>query len=160
MVVMAVDLVDVPAIERESLGLAFFGGVQDLDRVLVEADYVSLHVPLTPATRGLVGRRELSLLKPTAVLVNVARGALVDEAALVETLERRQIGGAGLDVFAAEPIDPDHPLLRLDTVVATPHNGVVSRELSLRRADVALENVERVVGGLPPLFLVHPAARA
>jgi len=160
MVVMAVDQVDVPSAERDRLGLSFFGGPEQLDRLLAEADYVSLHLPLTPGTRGILGRRELGLMKRTAVLVNVARGALVDEEALVDALERGGIGGAGLDVFVEEPVDPAHPLLRLPNVIATPHNGVVSRELSLRRAALAVENVERVTSGLPPLFALEGGPEA
>jgi phosphoglycerate dehydrogenase-like enzyme len=94
-----------------------------LERVFEEADVVSLHVPLTSATRGLVGADLLGRMKPTAVLVNTARGAIVDEAALVEALAGGRIAGAGLDVFAAEPLPADHALRSLPNVVLTPHAG-------------------------------------
>jgi lactate dehydrogenase-like 2-hydroxyacid dehydrogenase len=93
-----------------------------LDRLLVEADVVSLHVPLTPATRHLIGARELELMRPSSVLVNVSRGPVVDEAALVEALARGQIAGAALDVYEHEP-EVGAGLLELENVVLSPHLG-------------------------------------
>jgi phosphoglycerate dehydrogenase-like enzyme len=101
------------------LGVEFAG----LDELLGVADVVSLHVRLSDESRGLIGRRELALMKPGAILVNAGRGALVDEAALVEALESGHLGGAGLDVFAHEPLPPDAPILRCRQVVLTPHNA-------------------------------------
>jgi phosphoglycerate dehydrogenase-like enzyme len=95
----------------------------ELDELLGVADVVSLHVRLSDESRGLIGRRELALMKPGAILVNAGRGALVDEAALVEALESGYLGGAGLDVFAHEPLAPDAPILRCSQVVLTPHNA-------------------------------------
>jgi glyoxylate reductase len=94
----------------------------DLDQGLREADVVSIHTPLTPETRGLIGTKQLALMKPTAVLINTARGPIVDEAALAAALKERRIFGAGLDVFEREPeVHPD--LLGLDNAVLTPHIG-------------------------------------
>lgn len=157
--VVGVDLVEVPPAVQAELGIEFVGGPDHLDWVLQEADYLSLHVPLNRATRGLIDRRRLSLMKPGATLVNVARGALVDEDALAEALREGRLAGAGLDVFSDEPFDLDHPLLQLDNVIATPHNGVITRELSVRRAGVMLEQVNRVARGLPPLHLVTASSQ-
>ena len=98
-----------------------------LDRVLAESDYVSIHLPLTSETRGLIDATRIGQMRPSAVLINTARGAIVDEAALVSSLKERRIGGAaldvfdGIDVFALPGEPPRHPLLELDNVLLTPH---------------------------------------
>jgi D-3-phosphoglycerate dehydrogenase / 2-oxoglutarate reductase len=92
-----------------------------LDETLQSADFVSLHCPLTAETRHLIGERELRLMKPTALLINTARGAVVDEAALIKALQEAWIAGAGLDVLEKEPPDPDNPLTKMEKVVLTPH---------------------------------------
>lgn len=97
-----------------------------LDELLAESDYVSLHTPLTPETRHLIGAAELKAMKPTAVLINTSRGPVVDEPALVEALSKGEIAAAGLDVFEEEPLPPDSPVGGLDNVVLTPHVGSVS----------------------------------
>jgi D-3-phosphoglycerate dehydrogenase len=99
-----------------------------LEELLAESDYVSLHTPLTPETRYLIGAAELKAMKPTAVLLNTARGPVVDEAALAQALASGDIAAAGLDVFEDEPLPPDSPLCRLDNVVLTPHVASVSPE--------------------------------
>ncbi len=151
--VLGIEVVDLPPDLLRELGVSYFGKPTDLDRVLCESDYVSLHVPLTQDTRHLIGRHELKQMKKTAVLVNVARGELVDEPALIEALRSGQIFGAGLDAFEKEPLPADHPLLQMDNVLTTPHNGGGSRGTSRRRGSMAAENVDRVARGLPPL---HP----
>jgi phosphoglycerate dehydrogenase-like enzyme len=98
-------------------------GVERLSDVLPEADVLLIAVPLTPATRHLVGAPELARLKPSAVLINVARGEVVDEAALVRALAGGRLAGAGLDVYGEEPLPPDHALWRLDRVILSPHVG-------------------------------------
>jgi phosphoglycerate dehydrogenase-like enzyme len=100
-----------------------------LETLLREADFVSLHARLTPQNRGLIGAEQLALMKPTAYLVNVARGPLVDETALVDALRRRRIAGAALDVFAHEPLSLDSPLLKLENVVLTPHWSASTRDV-------------------------------
>ena len=105
--------------------LAEYRPLRDL---LAASDVVSLHVPHTAETEGLIGRPELALLRPHAMLVNTARGGIVDEAALVEALEQGRLAGAALDVFRAEPLPPGHPLIRLPNVVLTPHIGGVRIE--------------------------------
>ena len=95
----------------------------ELDQLMAEADVVSIHASLSPASRGLIDARRLELMKPTAYLVNTARGPIVDEAALIAVLSERRIAGAGLDVFDQEPLPPGHPLTKLPNVVITPHIG-------------------------------------
>jgi D-3-phosphoglycerate dehydrogenase len=117
----------------------------ELDDVLRRADVVSLHVPLTDATSGLLGDRELALMKPTAVIVNAARGGVVREDSLVRALTEKRIGGAALDVFEQEPLPADHPLRSLDNVVLTPHLGASTAEA---QQNVALEIAEAVRAAL------------
>jgi glyoxylate reductase len=125
--------------------------------LLREADFVVLSVPLTPETRRLVGEAELRLVKPTAILVNVARGPVVDEAALVTALKERRLAGAGLDVFEDEP--RVHPgLLQLDQVVLTPHIGSASRATRLAMATRAAENCLAALRGERPPNIVNPEA--
>ena len=130
----------------------------DLSALLAESDVVSLHLPATPATRGLIGRAEIGRMKPGAFLVNTARGALVDEAALAEALRSGALAGAGLDVFATAGLAPDSPLRGLDTVVLTPHVAG-STEAALRRTAVAVaEAVLDVLAGRRPRHLLDEDA--
>jgi phosphoglycerate dehydrogenase-like enzyme len=122
-----------------------------LDELLKESDIVSIHAPLTPETRGLIGERELSLMKPSALLINVGRGPIVDEAALIAALKANKIRGAGLDVFAKEPTDPDNPLFKMDNVVLSPHLAGTTYESVVRRANFAYQNFQRVLAGQEPL---------
>ena len=127
--------------------------VAELSPLLRPADVVSIHAPLTPETRGIVGRDALALMKPTAYLINCARGGLVDEDALLAALRARQIAGAGLDVFVDEPTPPDHPLLHLENVVATPHVAGGSEEALRLMAETVVDDVLRVLRGEQP---AHP----
>jgi len=120
----------------------------ELDELLALADFVSLHVSLSAATRGLIGPRELALMKPTAYLVNTSRGAVIDEAALIAALEDGRIAGAGLDVYAREPHIPPE-LLRLPNVVCLPHVGSATRETRARMALVVARNVCAYLNGHP-----------
>lgn len=121
-----------------------------LDELLASADLVSLHVPLTPETRGLIGERELALMKRSACLVNTARGPVVDEPALVRALRAGTIAGAALDVFGNEPSVPG-ALLDLENVVLVPHLGSATVETRTAMADLAASNVLAVLTGQPPL---------
>jgi D-3-phosphoglycerate dehydrogenase len=111
----------------------------ELDALLAAADVVSLHLALNDETRGLIDRCRLDLLRPEAILINTARGAILDQAALVELLEQGRIGHASLDVFAEEPLAADHPLARLANTTLTPHAAFMTREASIRLLRMALE---------------------
>jgi phosphoglycerate dehydrogenase-like enzyme len=132
----------------------------DLDTVMRESDFVAINCPLTPKSRGMIGAGELGLMKPTACLVNTARGAIVDEAALVEALRQRKIAGAGLDVFATEPIPAGHPLLTMDNVILTPHLVVRTEECVRNTSLSACRNVLAVAQGVPPPYVANPAVLA
>ncbi len=128
-------------------GIERVSRVRDLRRALGGADWVVLAVPLTDATRGLIGAEALAAMKPSAWLLNIARGAVVDEAALVDALRRRAIAGAVLDVFATEPLPTDHPLWGLDNVVVTPHISGPSTPDEI--APVFADNLARFLAGRP-----------
>jgi glyoxylate reductase len=122
----------------------------DLPTLLAQSDVVSVHVPLSPATRGLIGSRELATMKPTATLVNTARGGVVDEDALLDALERGAIASAGLDVFAKEPLGQDVSRLgAADTLVPLPHIGSATENTRATMVDVAVDNIIDVLSGLP-----------
>ena len=125
-----------------------------LDDLLRESDIVTVHLPLTPETRGIIGRHELSLMKPTAVLVNTCRGPIVDEIALTEVLSERRILGAALDVLEQEPPFLDNPLLKLENVLLTPHVAGVTYDTWTRRGEFVFQNLQRVWEGEPPLAVV------
>lgn len=153
--IFAMDL-ERPAPETlEGLTESFAGAREDLDFLLEKGDYISLHVPLNSSTRHLIDREGLARMKPTTVLINVARSEVVEEKALVDALQRRAIRGAVLDVFSEEPVDPGHPLLRMENVLATPHTAGVTSGTSRRRAAAAVENILRVYNGQEPLYLVN-----
>jgi glyoxylate reductase len=140
----------VPAEERE-LGLEYV----PLDLLLAESDFVSVHAPLTSESRHLISERELSLMKPSAFLVNTARGPIVDEDALVRALTSRRIAGAGLDVFEREP-HIERALLALPNVVLTPHLGSAVAELREAMAHVVVDNIIAVLEGRRPPNCCNP----
>ena len=113
------------------------------------ADIVTVHLVLSDRTRGLIGRDELALMKPTAFLINTSRGPIVDDDALVDALERKAIAGAGLDAFAVEPLPADHPYRRLPNVVATPHIGYVTEDCYRIFYDQIVEDITAWRGGAP-----------
>jgi phosphoglycerate dehydrogenase-like enzyme len=121
-----------------------------LEDLLHDSDFVSLHVPLSDATRHLIGRKELALMKPTSILVNTARGGVVDTDALVAALEQRSLAGAGLDVFEETPLPDDHPLLSLDNVVLTPHSAAYTEEALAEVRKRPLADALRVLRGDRP----------
>lgn len=121
----------------------------DLDLLLRESDFVSLHVPLNDSTRHLINRERLALMKPSAILINTARGLVVDQDALVEALKRGVIAGAALDVTDPEPLPANHPLLALPNVIVVPHIGSASRRTRDRMAQMAAENLLAGLRGAP-----------
>lgn len=125
-----------------------------LDELLQRADFVSVHVALTPETRGLLDAAALSRLRPGAIVVNTARGGILDEAALAEELRSGRLAAAALDVYQSEPLPPESPLLALENVVLTPHIGSASRETRARMAQLAVENL---CAGLAGRRLPHVA---
>jgi D-3-phosphoglycerate dehydrogenase / 2-oxoglutarate reductase len=131
-------------------------GTTDLDEVLRSADFVSIHTKLTEETRGLIGERELHLMKPTATLINTARGPIVDEQALVRALTEGWIAAAAVDVLDQEPPDPGHPLLALDNVIVTPHVAFASAASDIDMRTFAVENVLQALRGERPKNLVNP----
>ena len=125
-----------------------------LDELLARSDFVSIHLPLTPETSGLIGERKLRLMKPTAYLINTARGVIVDEASLIKALREGWIAGAGLDVFASEP--PFHsPLLSMEKVILSPHAASFTKEAWARMAKEAAENVVKVFAMLTDDFVLR-----
>jgi D-3-phosphoglycerate dehydrogenase len=126
------------------------------DEILRTADFVSLHVRLTPETRGFLGRRDLSLMKKTAILVNTGRGALVEREALLDALATKKIAGAGLDVFHDEPLKPGDAILGFDTVVLSPHNAGQTAEVVRDGLLRAVKNVENFLAGRPTDVVVAP----
>ena len=135
-----------------SLGLRYV----ELDELLRTSDIVSLHLRATPDTRQFLNRERLALLKPTAFVVNTARGALIDEAALGEWLRDKRIAGAGLDVFETEPLPAGHPLTTLPNVLLTPHCGGMTPDSNLIGLAMAVENIENYLKGAPTQMVVGP----
>lgn len=122
----------------------------DLDTLLSECDIVSLHVPLSDSTRGLINEDKLALMKPGAILINTARGPVVDSAALAQALKEGKIAGAAVDVFETEPpIAQDHPLLNCPNLVATPHVAFATKEALYKRAIIVFENIVKYLEGCP-----------
>ena len=154
MQISAIDVRDVPDAERREFNLQFVGKPADLDKVCSDSDFLSLHLHLNEETRHTIDARRIGLMKPTACIINVARGALVDEAAMAQALLEGRLGGAGLDAFSEEPPDPNLPIFSLPNVVATPHYSGGTTGTSKRRAQCALENVERIAAGLEPVYRV------
>ena len=140
-----------PDLEREH-GLEY----ADMPTLLQESDFISLHVPLTPETRGLIGEKELAAMKPTAILINTARGPVVDSKALHEALKQGRIAGAGLDVTDPEPIPDDDPLLSLDNVVITPHIGSSSTGSRQAMGMLAARNLIAGLNGQPLVHCFNP----
>ncbi len=130
--------------ERE-LGVTYVG----FDDLLRQSDFVSLNCPLTPETTNLIGTRELGLMKPTGILLNIARGPVIDHDALFAALNSRRIAAAGLDVTAPEPLPREHPLLGLSNVVITPHLGSASNRTRNRMMQMTVENLRAGLKGDP-----------
>jgi phosphoglycerate dehydrogenase-like enzyme len=150
MTILAYDVIRDEAFAREN-GVTY----TTLDELLRRSDFVCLNAALTPANRGIIGQHALSLMKPTAYLINTARGGLVDEQALLAALREKRIAGAALDVLNIEPPAEDSPFLKLDNVMVTPHMGGSSVGASARVAQVAVANVIEVLQGGQPTRTVN-----
>jgi len=131
--------------KAKRLGLEFVS----FEELLKRADVVSVHLRLSPKTEGLIGKKEFELMKPTAIFINTARGAIIDYKALIQALEEKKIAGAGLDVYPIEPIPPDDPLLRLDNVVLTPHSAGMTKEAMDAGLNMAVDNIIHYMEGRP-----------
>jgi D-3-phosphoglycerate dehydrogenase len=130
----------------QAAGVAYAASKDDLLR---QADIVSIHIPLTPTSRGLIGARELALMKPSGLLVNTSRGPIVEEAALLAALRDKQIAGAGFDVYDVEPLPLGHPLRKLDNVVLTPHLGYASQQNYRAYFAGVVEDIRGFLDGKP-----------
>ena len=142
-----------PKAEAETLKARFCG----LDELLREADFLCVTVPLTAETDHLIGSREFALMQPNAIFINVARGRVVDEKALISALQHGQIRAAGLDVFEREPLAADSPLLTMSNVVVTPHIGSATQETRRAMAELAVKNLSAGLRGERPADLVNPS---
>jgi len=147
-----------PLVPAETFAAAGVAPVA-LDELLATSDYVSLHAPLLPTTRHLIGAPQLALMRPTAFLINTSRGHLVDEHALAETLRAGRLAGAALDVFAVEPVPAGHPLLQLEQVLATPHTAYCSDAAYARVRQMAAEAATAVLRGAWPAAVANPQVR-
>lgn len=139
----------------KALGIDLVGSLEELLR---NSDVVSIHVPLTKETTGLIGARELALMKPTAYLINAARGSIVDEEALAEALKKGVIAGAALDVFAKEPAPKDHPLYSIPNCLLTPHNAALTHEAMDRVIRTMVAGMLAVLNGETPNNVANPEA--
>ena len=142
-----------PAVEAR-----FNAGYRSLEALLQEADFICLTLPLTAETQGLIGARQFALMRPHSIFINISRGKVVDESALIAALQQGQIRAAGLDVFEREPLPHDSPLLQLNNVVATPHIGSATHETREAMAQCAVDNLLSALAGERPLNLVNPKA--
>jgi phosphoglycerate dehydrogenase-like enzyme len=128
----------------------------NLPSLLRESDFVTLHAKVTPETEGMLGAEQFALMKPTAYFLNLARAAMTDEDALVQALRENRIAGAALDVFKEEPPPAGHPLLQLENVIALPHIGGNTAEVSLHQSRIVVPDIERVLRGEKPQFCLNP----
>lgn len=145
------DKFRLPEEKERELGAIYL----ELEELLETADIVSIHAPLLPETRNLIGEKELKLMKPNAILINVSRGGIVEEAALCHALKQEWIAGAGIDVWQSEPPDKEHPLLTLANVVATPHIGAGTRDTLDQVLHMAFQNIKKADEGQTPDYAVN-----
>jgi phosphoglycerate dehydrogenase-like enzyme len=142
----------------EERAIAAGAQYQDLDALLAESDVIAVHLRVTPTSRGILTREKLAVMKPSALFVNTARAALMDEDALVEMLRDGRLWGAALDVFAEEPLPPGHPLLSLPNVVLTPHIGWIAEDSYRVFIEGVVENILAYLDGRPVPFPLNPDA--
>jgi phosphoglycerate dehydrogenase-like enzyme len=155
MTVIGVDVPDFPLDSLDSPPDEFFP-VGELRNVLPRAEHLVLIVPDTPQTAGLIGEKELALMPQGAILINIGRGPLVDEPALVEALTSGHLGGAGLDVFVEEPLPRDSPFWEMPNVLVSPHSGSTSDQENRRITDLFCQNLKRFLAGQPLINVLDP----
>jgi phosphoglycerate dehydrogenase-like enzyme len=136
-------------VTQERADKAGFGYAATKEDLLRQSDIVSIHIPLTPKSRGLLGAKELSLLKPSALLINTSRGPIVEQAALLDVLRNKKIAGAGFDVYDVEPLPLDHPFRKLDNIVLTPHLGYCSAQNYVQYFTGMVEDIRGFLDGKP-----------
>jgi len=141
-----------PNPDAEKLGIKFVS----MDQLLAESDFLTLHAALTPETRGLIGEAQLRKMKPSAYLINTARGAIVDEAALIRALNEKWIAGAALDAFVVEPLPADHPFRTAPNVLLTPHQASFGFETGARVSEAAAQAIVDLQSGRKPQWVVNP----
>ena len=146
------DLNPLSAADEKKYGASF----ASMDDILKTADVISIHLPLTDKTAGIIHAGKLALMKQTAVLINVGRGALIDEAALADALRSKKIAMAAVDVFTQEPPSPDHPFFGLENIILTPHLAGSTRESGGRIITMTIDNLVRVMNGEKPLWVLNP----
>jgi phosphoglycerate dehydrogenase-like enzyme len=140
-----------PPEKEKELGVCYVS----LNELLAAADIISLHVPLLPETKNMIGEKELKLMKPTAILINVARGNIVDEQALAQALENDHLLGAALDTFASEPVRKENPLFKLDNILVTPHIAGGTRDVLEEVLRLSFQNIAKMEGGTLPDHLIR-----
>ena len=132
----------------------------DLETVMRESDFVSIHLPVTDETKGLVCAELIGMMKPTAYFINTARAATIDEEAVLKALQEKRIAGGGFDVFAKEPVPEDSPFLKLDNVVMTPHLGGATVDVATNHSRMAYEDIQSHMKGETPARAVNPGAKS
>jgi phosphoglycerate dehydrogenase-like enzyme len=153
MTILYHDFIRIPQAEQQ-----FGARYVDKEALLSQSDFVSLHLPLSAETHHFIGPNELKLMKPSAILINSARGQIVDQAALLDALKNGQIAGAGLDVTDPEPIRRDNPLLALPQVTVLPHIGSATSKTRAKMAERAARNLINALNGRPMISCVNPEA--
>lgn len=152
--ISAIDVRVIPSDVLDQVPLDFLGSPEDIDEVIQDCDILSVHLHLNENTRRIIDRRRIGLLKPTAWVINVARGGLIDEEALYNALLAGNLNGAGLDVFEREPPDNDHPVFKLPNVYVTPHTAGGNELTTENRARFAADNLDRIARGQEPRGLI------
>jgi D-3-phosphoglycerate dehydrogenase len=144
-----------PYLNAEDLRLPGLVFAKEREEILRTSDFLSLHVPLSRETQGLIGKKEFDLMKPTAFLINTSRGEIIDEPALIDALQQGKIAGAGLDVFAKEPPETSHPFFQMENVILTPHTGALTKDAVAQLAEGAAQNTIDVLEGRKPSYSIN-----
>jgi D-3-phosphoglycerate dehydrogenase len=144
-----------PYLNAEDLYLPGLVFTKEREEMIRTSDFLSIHVPLSNETQGLIGPKELSWMKPTAFLINTSRGEIIDEPALIQALQQGKIAGAGLDVFAKEPPEISHPFFQMENVILTPHSGALTKDAVAQLAEGAAQNTIDVLEGRKPSYSIN-----